>query len=376
MHRFAPLRLSFAAIAVAIAAGGACHRTSSGEPDGGDEAGADAQPAQIASAEESASAPPPAPPPPPKIHCPKGMMDVGEKFCVDKWEAQIIDKATHTPLSPYYPPDRKLAIELAATWETERETMGDEKAKAVPIPDLPQFQRDNDFEPMAISRAGVLPNGYLSGVMAARACENAGKRICRYDEWRTACEGEEKRQFPYGITYVQGACNIFREAHPGAVLHDNAAIGHLDPRLNLVLGKEGDPLLRLTGQTPRCKSEWGGDAAYDMNGNLDEWVLDTDREPDPKTGWKGRMVGGFFSRSKKDGCASSITAHPKGYLDYSTGTRCCWSPDDIDAGAPTVVLTDAGAFTDAGAPIDPRVLTDRGVVTDAGAAGAMDAGSP
>jgi len=176
----------------------------------------------------------------------------------------------------------------------------------------------------------VTPNGYLSGVVAARACENAKKRLCRYDEWRLACEGEAKQPFPYGMEYVAGACNVFREAHPAVVLHDNATIGHMDPRLNLVTGKDGDPLLRLTGKTPRCKSEWGSDAAYDMNGNLDEWVLDTEKEPDPKTGWRGRMVGGFFSRSTKNGCASSIAAHPKGYLDYSTGTRCCWSKEGVD----------------------------------------------
>lgn len=62
--------------------------------------------------------------------------------------------------------------------------------------------------------------------------------------------------------------------HPAATLHGNASVGHLDPRLNTVREKNGDPLLRATGTTSRCKSEWGDDAAWDMNGNLDEWVDD------------------------------------------------------------------------------------------------------
>jgi formylglycine-generating enzyme required for sulfatase activity len=152
--------------------------------------------------------------------------------------------------------------------------------------------------------------------MADRACKNAEKRLCTHDEWITACEGEAKRQFPYGAEYKQGACNIFRALHPAKELHDSAAIGHLDPRLGLVREPNGDPLLRPTGATPLCKSEWGSEAAWDMNGNLDEWVDDE----------KGMFVGGFFSRSKKDGCESTVTALPPSYLDYSTGARCCWSP--------------------------------------------------
>lgn len=133
----------------------------------------------------------------------------------------------------------------------------------------------------------------------------------------------------------------------------------------MVTEKNGDPLLRGTGTTARCKSEWGDDVIWDMNGNIDEWVAD---EPDPagepglgggtepaapasgsassppppaSTGrpktippaqQTGLFLGGFFSRSKKDGCASTVSKHLKSYFDYSTGTRCCWSPDAPKAG--------------------------------------------
>lgn len=170
---------------------------------------------------------------------------------------------------------------------------------------------------MAVSKKGVLPNGYLSGNDADLACKNAQKRLCKYEEWLVACQGRQQRPFPYGDTYKHGACNIFRYMHPAVVLHNDASRGHLDPRLNQV--KEGnDPLLRLTGATQTCRSDWGEEEGlYDMNGNLDEWIEDE----------KGRFVGGFFSRSRKDGCRNSVTAHPRAYFDYSTGTRCCLSTE-------------------------------------------------
>lgn len=244
------------------------------------------------------------------------MLAIRGRFCIDKWEASLVDRRTGLTLSPYYPPDRRLAAQLAETWEKQRFEIGSEAAHEVALPPLPEWQRKSEVDPVAVSKPGVIPNGYMSGTMAARACTNAEKRLCSYDEWITACRGEAERKFPYGAEYRAGACNIFRALHPAMELHDNASIGHLDPRLALVREKNGDPLLRRTGTTPACKSAWGSDGVWDMNGNLDEWVDDE----------HGRFAGGFYSRSKKDGCESSVTAHPPSYLDYSTGARCCWSP--------------------------------------------------
>jgi sulfatase modifying factor 1 len=86
----------------------------------------------------------------------------------------------------------------------------------------------------------------------------------------------------------------------------------------------GGPLLRRTGETPECQSRWGDAALFDMNGNLDEWVDDP----------KGRFVGGFFSRSTKNGCQAGVTNHPPRYFDYSTGVRCCRAPAPRSAPPP------------------------------------------
>ena len=161
-------------------------------------------------------------------------------------------------------------------------------------------------------KEGAVPNGYNSAETAARACQNAGKRLCRQEEWVTACRGDKNRKFPYGDKYEAGRCNVFREGHPAQILHGNPSINHLDPRL-LKVKAGSKPLLRPTGATPSCRSEWQGDSAYDMVGNLDEWVDDP----------KGLFLGGFFSRSTREGCDSSVSAHPRAYYDYSLGVRCC-----------------------------------------------------
>ena len=269
-------------------------------------------PPASASASAAASATPPAPKPKPP--CPPEMVLIpaDKSYCIDRWEAVIEDKKTGKRLSPYHSPIPKYAKSIHERWSSKRHKVGGPKARAMPLPPLPAWQLSDDVVPMAVSRPGETPHGYLTGKVARTVCENAGKRLCRREEWVRACRGAADRPFPYGDTYQQGTCNIFRFTHPSGALHDDVTRGHLDPRLNLVKDKQG-PLLRRTGETKACASRWGNDAVYDMVGNLDEWIDDED----------GVFVGGFFSRSKKDGCASVVKNHPAYYWDYSLGVRCC-----------------------------------------------------
>jgi formylglycine-generating enzyme len=239
--------------------------------------------------------------------CPADMVDVRGRFCIDRYEAVLADPQGRS-FSPYFPPSRAEAKGILAKFRSMEPIMADPPA----MPILPDWQRQEDARPMAQSRAAVVPNGYLSGIAARAACEAAGKRLCSGVEWELACRGEQDRQFPYGDRYEQGRCNVFRETHPAAALHGDASRNHLDPRLNLVQGSAG-PLLRKTGSTPECKSQWGSDAIYDMVGNLDEWIDDPE----------GTFAGGFFSRGSREGCSSRVAAHPIEYMDYSLGVRCC-----------------------------------------------------
>lgn len=233
-------------------------------------------------------------------------------FCVDRYEASLVDHASQRELSPYYSPSRKRAVAAHDGWLGKRLEVGSPSARAMGLPELAGWRRSAEVSPRARSVRGVWPNGHVTGVSAAEACANAGKRLCTPTEWRVACGGEQGHRFPYGPTYVAGQCNVFREAHPAGVLHDDPSVGHDDPRLNRVTVR-GKPLLRKTGDTPNCASRWGDDAIYDMVGNLDEWV----EHP------RGSFAGGFYARSSKDGCDWRSTAHSNGYADYSTGVRCC-----------------------------------------------------
>jgi formylglycine-generating enzyme required for sulfatase activity len=244
--------------------------------------------------------------------CPADMVDIQGRFCIDRFEDVLVDARSERELSPYYPPVRELVAHLSGLWQKRWPTSATAEGQKLAPPAPPDWQLAEAFEPRAVARQGVVPNGYVSGLVAERACANAGKRLCKLEEWMLACRGERGLKFPYGDSYEEGQCNVFREAHPARVLHGNASINHLDPRLNLV-AVAGRPLLRRTGATPTCRSAWGGDGVYDMVGNLDEWV----DEP------KGMFAGGFYSRGTREGCDSRIASHPREYYDYSLGVRCC-----------------------------------------------------
>ncbi len=252
-------------------------------------------------------------PPPPHKRCPADMVLVLGELCVDRFESQLID-GRGLALSPYHPASTLVVASILDEWTFGRFTTGDLHAHAMPLPPLLRAV-DATVLAVAASRPGVVPSGYLSGLVAADACRAAGKRLCSAAEWNQACRGQDDQDFPYGNEHEQSACNVNRYAHPAATLHGNAAVGHLDPRLNLVKD-DGEFMLRTTGSTARCVSRWGNDGIHDMVGNLDEWVDDE----------AGAFAGGFYARSTRRGCASLISVHPPRYFDYSLGTRCCLTP--------------------------------------------------
>lgn len=254
------------------------------------------------------------PPMPGTTACPPEMVSIAGRYCIDRYEARLVETERERRISPYYHPTQPSTAAAFKSWETMRFTMGDKEWQLLPIPAPPYFQLSTPFRVKAVSEPNVVPNGYLSGVIAETACKNAGKRLCSEEEWVTACRGEANRKFPYGDVYEPGRCNVHRGVHPAKILHGSASLGHLDPRLNQ-FSYEGRPLLHATGTDPDCVSRWGNDGVHDMVGNLDEWIDDE----------QGAFLGGFYSRNTKEGCLSKITAHPRAYYDYSLGVRCCLS---------------------------------------------------
>jgi hypothetical protein len=244
--------------------------------------------------------------------CPPDMVQV-KNYCVDRWESSMVDRATGRSLSPYYPPQPRLLREVWQAWELDRAAFGSENARAMPIPEISEWQRTHAFDARAVSRAGVVPQAYVSYPVAKSACESASKRLCTRDEWVLACKGQAGTKFPYGDSFDRAKCNVWGYVHPGVALHQGATFGHRDPRLNLVMEGADAPLIRRTGATLSCASQWSGEAIYDMVGNVDEWV----------EGERPEFVGGFYARSTSNGCEARVTNHAPMYYDYSIGVRCC-----------------------------------------------------
>lgn len=221
--------------------------------------------------------------------CPENMVMIGRGFCIDQYEAgllEVLPDGAERPWSPFHT-----------------------------IP--------SNVRVRAITKAGIYPQGYISGVQAKAACEASGKRLCQPEEWRSACMGPKKTMWTYGPSQVVGKCN---DNGRSSMHYFNKGLtdkpedawkwGHngnmLDPRLNQL-----DGTLSLTGAHPDCTNDYG---VYDMVGNLHEWVDDP---------W-GTFQGGYYLDVKLngDGCYYATTAHDMKHADYSTGFRCCADPNE------------------------------------------------
>lgn len=209
--------------------------------------------------------------------CPDGTVPVSETVCMDQVEAalQEWDGSGWVDASPY-------------------QTVGTRRVRAV-------------------VRPGEPPQAYISGDQAAEACAESGKRLCSSVEWLAACQGPEGWTYPYGDTYVDGACHdTYVGTHP-VVDYFGTDEGVWDGAHMNDPGIDQQPgTLAPAGSYPACVSAWG---VLDLHGNLHEWVDDAD----------GVFRGGFFADAVLNGpgCTYRTTAHTRTYHDYSTGFRCC-----------------------------------------------------
>ncbi len=222
--------------------------------------------------------------------CPADMALVGDHVCVDRWEGSIVESVPGSAerlWSPYVPID------------------------------------GHESSVRAVSRPGVVPQGYISGKQAEGACRASGKRLCSSGEWQNACRGPEQTQFPYGADRRAGACNDdIRSVHPvpeaGILLGITRGSLWSEGMNQAIINQLPDTLLP-TGDRAECTNGYG---VFDMVGNLHEWVDDPD----------GTFRGGYYMDTSHngEGCAYATTAHDFTYHDYSTGFRCCMDPDAVE----------------------------------------------
>jgi sulfatase modifying factor 1 len=212
----------------------------------------------------------------------------------------------------------------------------------VRVPHPPSARPREGVRYAAVSRAGVLPQAYVSRVEASAACEASGKRLCTRAEWMSACRGSVRggtasAPFPYGARFEEGRCNLGKR-HLLTLLFPER-VYHLryedfnDPSLH---AREG--FLALTGAYEGCAPSDEG--PHDMVGNLHEWVSDdatrtvlasilaeVPRQWQPTAAGNGIFMGGFYSTRHEHGpgCLFTTVAHEPAYHDYSIGFRCCRS---------------------------------------------------
>jgi sulfatase modifying factor 1 len=207
--------------------------------------------------------------------CPPGMTRV-DTFCIDRWEAAVVEILPNDALGPWSP-----------------------------------YANPGSATVKAVSAPGLVPQAYINQVQATAACSFAGKRLCTDDEWRRACRGSTDTIYPFGNEPMPGVCNDARTCHPAIQYFETAADWIWSELDHPCLDQLPDSLDE-TGANPGCVSE---DGVFDMMGNLHEWTADP----------QGTFRGGYFvdTMINGPGCTYQTTAHGVSHWDYSTGFRCC-----------------------------------------------------
>lgn len=174
------------------------------------------------------------------------------------------------------------------------------------------------------NKAGENPTIMKTWYEAADACKGVGKRLCGDSEWTLACEGQERLPYPYGHERNSQACNIDK-SHPDV---NEAAIANPATRAAEIQRLwQGEP----SGSRESCVSPYG---AFDMTGNVDEWVVNEGGMP-----YKSGLKGGYWG-PVRDRCRPMTTAHNEQFSFYQIGFRCC--QDAPSAGKPSSAPAAAG----------------------------------
>jgi formylglycine-generating enzyme required for sulfatase activity len=202
--------------------------------------------------------------------CPNGMALVNSSFCMDRWEAHLIDNGSGRSISPFFD----------ATY----------------------------YDARAVSAPGALPQSYVSQVQASSACALAGKRLCTSTEWLAACT------LSSDYAGLQASCNVDRDPHP--------VPDYFETMDEWIWSEIDHPCLtQITDTLAPAGAHTGcvtSDGIADLVGNLNEWTDDP----------AGTFRGGSFVNASINGagCSNATTAHDVSHSDYTTGFRCCSDP--------------------------------------------------
>jgi formylglycine-generating enzyme required for sulfatase activity len=164
----------------------------------------------------------------------------------------------------------------------------------------------------AVSKAGVIPWYPVTVAVASAACANAGKRLCKSDEWMFGCDGGLFFTYSYGDEYDPTVCNTidtFCYCGPGSVCE--AANPCPYPYCWGTCGAWVHVV--PTGSLPDCYSTKG---LHDITGNVWEAVSSDD-------GLEHFRGGAFNCIDSK---ALSRCDHDATWGPTARGFRCCAAP--------------------------------------------------
>jgi protein-disulfide isomerase len=158
----------------------------------------------------------------------------------------------------------------------------------------------------AVSARHRVPALRVTWFEAQAACEKAGKRLCREDEWLSACQGaravDDDGDGEFADDLIEGTAYPYGDYHEAGRCWDD---------------HEGDEFRPVyTGESPGCGTAAG---VYDLTGNLEEWVGDR-----PET---AVLLGGAWdTKDDHARCYRRNDSFGAGYASVRTGFRCCSGP--------------------------------------------------
>ncbi len=185
------------------------------------------------------------------------------------------------------------------------------------VPDMVNVQGPNGAFKIDTFEAGLadsaatvgkhqVPAIRMSWFAARDACEAAGKRMCTEAEWLSACQGapaiDDDKDGAFADDMVEGTTYPYDDLHqPGRCWDGRPPTGFR-------------PV--YTGEMPGCVTK---DGAYDMAGNVEEWVGDSPEN--------AVLLGGAYDTTKdKARCYRRNDVYGAGYANRRTGFRCCANP--------------------------------------------------
>jgi len=159
----------------------------------------------------------------------------------------------------------------------------------------------------APNEKGAVPFVMQSLLDAESWCEARGKRACFEDEWEAACRSTDKRPWSRGFVFDRTTCN------------NGSAWIAFDIDRYAKKATQAAEVERLfqgapSGSFPSCVTPEG---VYDLDGNVEEWVVARKGRP-----LRGTLKGGFWAKPNPK-CWDANDVHEPTFRFYETGFRCC-----------------------------------------------------